>query len=143
MIVSNSASAVGAAISSRSFDPGEAPLFIDNVISGNTGAESAIRISRNRPPVFNLNYIENECDYEVAVDEPPSPDTLEFTSNWWGTTNPDSIASLVYDCVDKPNRPWCIDYSSWCTDPSCSGQVTGVKEQLRPTSWGSLKSLFR
>ncbi len=120
----------------------------NNVLFGNTGGdgESAIRIRQAGPvPALTGNYLCNEAQFEVLVDDTPLPDTLDFTGNWWGTDDPVEIAARVYDCSDDPGLLWCIDFSNWCTDPSCSGQLTSVEEPEGTTqaSWGRIKSLYR
>jgi len=58
---------------------------------------------------------------------------LDFTGNYWGTTNPDSIAALIYDGQDDPNIHCTVRYS-----PFANGPVPTEKK-----SFGSVKSMFR
>jgi hypothetical protein len=132
-----------------SSSPPRAPAqFINNVFFNNTsdGDESAIRIRQGGPtPIFNNNFFADDTTYEVLVTSTPSADTIDFTGNWWGTDDPAEIAAKIYDCNDDPGLLWCIDFSDWCTDPSCDGQVTSVEDppEASPVSWGRIKSLYR
>ncbi len=128
--------------------PRASAQFINNVFFGNTsdGDESAIRIRQSGPtPIFNHNFFADDTTYEVLVTSTPSADTIDFTGNWWGTDDPDEIAAKIYDCNDDPGLLWCIDFSDWCTDASCDGQVTSVEDppEAAPVSWGRIKSLYR
>ena len=140
----------GGAVDVRS--PGSSPLrtlvqFSSNIFFGNTAAgESAIRIHQGGPtPIFNNNFLADDTFFEVRVEDTPSADTIDFTGNWWGTEDPDEIALKIRDCNDDPALLWCIDFSDWCTDPSCDGQVTSVEDppETAPVSWGRIKSLYR
>ncbi len=134
--------------SSSSSPPRASAQFINNVFFGNTsdGDESAIRIRQGGPtPIFNHNFFADDTTYEVLVTSTPSADTIDFTGNWWGTNDPDEIAAKIYDCNDDPALLWCIDFSDWCADASCDGQVTSVEDppEAAPVSWGRIKSLYR
>ncbi len=134
-------------------NPGSSPprasaQFVNNVFFGNTsdGDKSAIRIHQGGPtPIFHNNFFADNTTYEVLVSSTPSADTIDFTGNWWGTDDPDEIALKIRDCNDDPALLWCIDFSDWCTDPSCDGQVTSVEDppEAAPISWGRIKSLYR
>ena len=126
--------------------PEDASVFTDNVFFQNTADEGdAILVRIDAPvPIFNSNYFVNSTTYEVRVADTASPETLDFTGNWWGTDDPDAIAERIYDSADDPSVLWSIDFSDWCTNPSCLGQVTGVEgdHELRK-SWSTIKNLYR
>lgn len=120
--------------------------FLGNVFFGNTcPASGAIVVQDGLAPTFSTNFLVNNSMYEVLLSNAPDPDTLDFTGNWWGTPDPDSIATIIYDCNDDPGIGACVDFSDWCSDPSCSGQVTFVPDDgmTSPLSWGRLKARFR
>ncbi len=122
--------------------------FLDNVFFGNTneGSECAIWVWFSGPAlIFHSNFFADDTTFEVLVHRTLSADTIDFTGNWWGTDDPDEIAAKIYDCNDDPALLWCIDFSDWCADPSCDGQVTSVEDppEAAPVSWGQIKSLYR
>ncbi len=124
------------------------PQFLNNVFFGNTneGSKCAIWVwFSGSTPIFNNNFFADNTTYEVLVSSTPSADTIDFTGNWWGTEDPDEIALKIRDCNDDPALLWCIDFSDWCTDASCDGQVTSVEDppEAAPVSWGRIKSLYR
>jgi len=120
---------------------------VDNVFFGNrgTGDQSAIVLHKGGPlPEFHGNFLVNETAHEVRATSTPWADTLDFTGNWWGTSDPLEIADRIWDCADDSELLWCIDFSGWCDVPDCSGQTTDVPEATQQvTSWGRLKSLYR
>jgi hypothetical protein len=59
---------------------------------------------------------------------------FDMTNNWWGTTEPDSIQSWIFDGNDQPERPYY--FIDWM--PFRSGPV-GTEER----SFGGVKSMFR
>ncbi len=59
--------------------------------------------------------------------------TLDFTDNWWGTADRDSIASLIRDHLDDEDRCYIVDFEPF-------------REEVAPTqviNLGDVKSLFR
>ncbi len=121
--------------------------------SGNTffmnraiGSEAAIRLSDGgTAPVFHDNYFADDTLYEVLVRSSLTRETIDFTGNWWDTVDPLEIGGKVYDCDDDPSLLWCVDYSDWCPEASCGGEVTVVEdpETTSRVNWGRLKSLYR
>ncbi len=143
----NSSSISGSALR-FSYSAGETSLVEvrDNVLFGNACASSgAISVRRTPSLLFEANYLSNDSAYELTIENAQEPDTLNFTGNWWGTDDPGSIASLIWDCNDDPGIQACVDFSDWCTDPSCAGQVTSVPEagEHEPTTWSRIKSIYR
>lgn len=61
----------------------------------------------------------------------------DATMNWWGTTDPDEIATGIRDCEDDPGILCRVLFDPWCETPGCG--VTPVE----PSSWGTIKSMFR
>jgi len=66
---------------------------------------------------------------------PPLVDPLPFDMrhNWWGTTDPDSIAALITDHNDDDRLLYTIEYEPFLNEP-----VAGERRSM-----GQLKSLFR
>ena len=122
-------------------------VFEDNVIFGNTSTTgvAAVVVRRDQAPVFHSNFLVNPTPYEVCVKEASSPDTLDFTGNWWGFTNASSIDARIWDSGDDPEVLVRVDFSDWCVEPECGGSATSVPDgdRCQPTSWGHIKSLFR
>jgi hypothetical protein len=64
---------------------------------------------------------------------PGAPVVLDFTGNFWGTTDNAAIAALIHDSVD--------DAAIHCTVDFAGASATPLGET--PTSWGDLKASFR
>lgn len=62
-----------------------------------------------------------------------SPVVLDLTGNYWGTTDTNSIDSMILDVNDNPSVHCTVLY-----EPFANGQVP-----TETTTWGDLKSLFR
>ena len=62
-----------------------------------------------------------------------SPMTVNLTGNYWGTTDSDAIAALIYDSHDDPAVPYSVVYAPYANGPL----------PAEATSWGNLKALFR
>jgi hypothetical protein len=60
-------------------------------------------------------------------------DILDFTGNYWGTTNADSISANIIDGNDEPEIHAFVDFLPFSDVP-----VSNTKK-----SWGDLKSMFR
>lgn len=122
-------------------------LFEGNVFFGNTSGTgaAAIVVRRDQHPTFHANFFVNPMPYEVRVKETSSPDTLDFTGNWWGFTDSSSIDARIWDAGDDPEVLVQLDFSDWCVEPECGGSATSVPDgdSSRPASWAHIKSLFR
>jgi hypothetical protein len=59
---------------------------------------------------------------------------MDFTNNWWGTSDADSIQAWIYDSSDHTDPPYY--YVQW--SPCLTGAVSA-----QPKGFGSLKSMFR
>ena len=127
--------------------PGQTSVFENNIVFGNTSATgaAAVVVRRDQAPVFHSNYFVNPMPYELRVKEASSPDTLDFTGNWWGFTDASSIDARIWDSGDDPDVLVRVDFSDWCVEPECGGSATSVPDgdARQPTSWGHIKSLFR
>ena len=96
-------------------DSQDNPQIIDNCFRGN---DIAVLINQGSMPLSGNDFIKNtEC---IHVEGPCTPtahqnnfidtgqwawwnatrDSVDATENWWGTTDPDSIAALIYDQED-------------------------------------------
>jgi hypothetical protein len=115
----------------------------DNIIAGNVGTVVGVR--SGALPSLTQNSIDGNAHLIINVHADVQPGTLDMTGTWWGTADPDSIASLIWDCNDDPGIQACVDFSDWCTDPSCAGQVTSVPEagEPEPATWSRIKSIYR
>lgn len=69
--------------------------------------------------------------------EPPTyagdDKVIDLRNNWWGVSDADSIASLIYDGHDSPDLDILVDYL-----PFRDGQVSS-----EAMGWGELKRLYR
>ena len=80
-----------------------------NVLYGG-GESETIRIA-NGAAVFTGNYIHPSQGYTVNVDLHLSPNVdLDFRDNCWGTSDPDSVAALIWDGIDNPSLGITVDY---------------------------------
>ena len=137
--IQNEAGGIGACLRLSSVPEGSVAVFEDNVFFGNVGPDQAIAVNDPRAR-FSGNYLVDACPYQVSAPTCTTPDSLDFTGNWWGSADSASIEALVFDATDDPGR-CVIDFSEWCLDPSCTGTATTVPEQ-QELSWGRLKSLY-
>lgn len=64
---------------------------------------------------------------------PGAPVVLDFTGNFWGTTDVAAIAALIHDGVDDAAIHCAVDFAGASASPL--GET--------PTSWGDLKASFR
>ncbi len=151
LFVGNSAtggSTFGGAVLCRG---GAAPTLTDNVFYGNHAPRgSAIAVTQTLSGGLGLPVAER-CSFmdhpgaEVWIGATTQAETLLFRDCWWRWNDPDSIASMIWDCHDDSDVAACVDFSGWCIDPSCSGQITSVDEGQEgvPSSWGRVKGLYR
>ena len=58
--------------------------------------------------------------------------SIDATHNWWGTDDPLTIASKIYDKFDSGSLFGEVDYAEYYSAPG-----------VEPASWGSIKALFR
>ena len=64
---------------------------------------------------------------------PGAPVVLDFTGNYWGTTDGAAIGALIHDSVDDPDIHCTVDFAG------PSDHTLGET----PTTWGDLKASFR
>lgn len=123
----------------------EGPVFEANIMCGNSDTKGALAFGGASFATFRGNSLGGNSPREVWIRSSAAAGTLDMTGNWWGTSDPDSIEHLIHDCWDDPGLDMCIDFSAWCLDPSCSGQVTSVPDggSTSPVSWGRLKAGFK
>jgi len=123
------------------FHCSELALFEDNVIANNGG--SGFVVGYGAALTISGNSLGGHEHYEMRVQESCSADSIDMSGNWWGTVDPDSVASLIRDCHDDPAITTCVDFDDWCEEPSCQGGAMSlVPEQIRSTSWGRVKALW-
>jgi Secretion system C-terminal sorting domain/Right handed beta helix region len=101
-----------------------------NVLYG--GAEEATIWVANSAAVFNGNYIHPSNGYTVNVDLHLSPEVdLDFRDNYWGSSDPDSIAEWIWDGVDNPSLGITVDYLPLQSQEAWAG--IDVKTPLAPS----------
>lgn len=118
-------------------------VFLGNIVAENSG--TVFCVANGELPSFRENTIDGNGFLVVDVLADAEAGTLDMRGNWWGTADPDSIEALIGDCEDDPEIAACVDYSDWCSDPSCDGQVTSVAEdsqQNSRTTWSRIKSMY-
>ncbi len=85
---------------------------------------------------INNNDISKGIDGTVQVENAFQCNTishLDFTNNYWGTDNPDSIEAWIHDYNDSDKACYTIDYQPF----------RGVSTPTKKRSMGSLKAMFR
>ena len=84
--------------------------------------------------ILNDNHIFTTTGYAIeCMPDFPADWTLDLRNNWWGVSDADSVASLIYDGNDSPDIDILVDYL-----PYRDGQVSNES-----MGWGELKRLFR
>jgi Secretion system C-terminal sorting domain/Right handed beta helix region len=82
--------------------------------SGNTlygGCNSDTILLPNCSARFTGNRIEPSHGYTINVDYHLNPGVeIDFSDNYWGTSNPDSVSAWIWDGVDKPSLGVTVDY---------------------------------
>ena len=95
------------------------PFIVNNTITNNTRGLyfSAYAFDRNAYPVgISSNNIYNNS-YNVYVESSGTQKSIDLTNNWWGTTNPSTIAASIYDNADNPILAK-VDYVPFLTEPN-------------------------
>ncbi len=64
---------------------------------------------------------------------PGAPVVLDFTGNYWGTTDGAAIAALIHDSVDDAAIHCTVDFAG----------ASAIPLDETPTTWGDLKASFR
>lgn len=84
----------------------------------------------------------NNCDldggprgviYIQSVPNCTQVETLDMTGNYWGTTVPDSISSLIWDHADTSSACYIVDFDPYLP----------ISTPTNKSTWGSFKSMFR
>ncbi len=113
----------------------------DNIISLRNSVISGVKSES-----FHISYVGSlnvhDCDLDhgtqgaVRVSDIPNcntPSHLDFTNNYWGTDNPDSIQAWIRDHNDSDQACYIIDYEPY----------RGVSTPVRKKSLGGVKAMFR
>ena len=105
----------------------------DGVVSG--GADATVYLSGNSSAQITRSHILKGTGYAVeTASYPNEPVTrLNLTSNYWGTTSSDSIASWIHDGADDPSIKAVVDFEPILLHPVPVPQ----------SSLGALKARFR
>ncbi|MGD9548944.1 MAG: right-handed parallel beta-helix repeat-containing protein, partial [Candidatus Krumholzibacteriia bacterium] len=104
-----------------------------NVVIENTTTE-AIELSADAPVSITNSHILPASGLGVRCEGFWGDfQTLDFTGNYWGTTDPDSIAAMINDQNDDPALQCIVQF-----EPFADGPVPAEKKSM-----GSFKSMFR
>ncbi|MFH2051192.1 MAG: right-handed parallel beta-helix repeat-containing protein, partial [bacterium] len=105
----------------------------DNVVIENT-TTAAIILSADAPVSITHSHILPASGLGVRCEGYWGDfQTLDFTGNYWGTTDPDSIAAMINDQNDDPALQCIVQF-----EPFADGPVSAEKKSM-----GSFKSMFR
>ncbi len=85
----------------------------NNTFTGNQG--NAIVINNGAPTLTNNNLERNKGQYDL---ENNSTQNINAQSNWWGTTNANTIASRIYDFSDGNPTLGQVNFSSALSNPN-------------------------
>jgi parallel beta-helix repeat protein len=103
-----------------------APVISGNVItSNNNGVETYGANTTNPNPVITGNQLYNNNTYNVFIaghSATAYTKVIDATGNWWGTTNPTTIATKIRDLSDDwdfPNWPT-VDFRGFLDGPGGS-----------------------
>jgi hypothetical protein len=104
----------------------------DSIFRG--GGIATVRIA-NGHVAMHHNHIMKNGGYSVQVMDYQSPPSrmLDFTDNYWGTAESDSISSWIWDGNDNPNIHAIVDYEPFSPIPLPSEKK----------SMGDIKRMFR
>ena len=104
-----------------------------NVVVEGTSAE-ALNISSNSSVLVNNSHILPSTGLGVLASAYFGDQyNLDFSGNYWGTTDADSIAALIIDSEDDPSVHCTVQF-----EPFANGPLPTEKQSL-----GSIKSMFR
>ncbi|MCK4410593.1 MAG: right-handed parallel beta-helix repeat-containing protein [Candidatus Eisenbacteria sp.] len=110
--------------------------FEHNIVRGN-----AVGVALSDYPLgeMHFNDIYDNTEFAVRLYGYGESDGRGFdaTENWWGTTDPDEIADMIWDCHDDPTIPVCVVYDPWCSAPGCE------PVPVEAASWGAIKAMYR
>ena len=95
-----------------------------------------VTTEQSQPTVNNCDLLPGPGMLAVALGLTGAdlPDFIwDFTGNWWGTADPDSIAMLIRDSNDFAQIDETVDFSGWRTRsvPTKSKSVGGLKGRYR------------
>ncbi len=114
---------------------GESVVVVENsIISGDifptfflyTGAQ--VTVTGSHILRTNSNFV--ECQYYTGT-----PINLDFTNNFWGTTDLDTISTYIWDHNDNPDLSVTVEFEPISDVPL---PVEGIEK-----SFGGLKAMFR
>ncbi len=108
-------------------------LTCTSVVVEGTSSE-AFNISSNSSVLVNNSHILPSSGLGVMASAYFGDQfNLDFSGNYWGTTDADSIATMIHDSQDDPSIHCTVQF-----EPFASGPVSTEKKSL-----GSLKAMFR
>jgi hypothetical protein len=106
-------------------------------LTGNTIRRNGVGMRTNSSQGFiQGNNIYDNDEYNVALYSSDAG-VMDFTMNWWGTTDPDLISEGIHDCWDDPSVGVCAEFDPFCMQEGCAPTAT------RERSWGSIKAMYR
>jgi hypothetical protein len=105
----------------------------DSILTG--GSDSVIRLRNPRSATVHNTHIFPTGPVAIRTSQHESLGLVEhdFTGNYWGTTDPDEVASWILDQTDDPSNYSIVNYL-----PIAGGPVP-----TEQSTFGSFKALFR
>ncbi|MBI2304970.1 MAG: carboxypeptidase regulatory-like domain-containing protein [Chloroflexi bacterium] len=111
---------------------GDGDFSCNTVVSNTAGTWGGVTID-GRPTNFVGNSIYGNTAYQLYNLNPRSPSILNAINNYWGTTDPNSIARLIYDSQDDATKDT-VNYGSPlampapCAPPSPPAGLVAVSQ---------------
>lgn len=84
---------------------------------------------------YHENNIYPRGQYSVRKSD-PIHDTLDLTRNYWGTTDLDAIAEMIWDGNDDPDEPI-------LEDPALAAITDWADVPIEHTTWSDVKARSR
>ncbi len=108
-------------------------VAVGSVFQG--GSDSVFFFRNSGQAVVHDSHLFRNGTYTINCSQPAELGLVvhDFTQNYWGTTDPETIASWINDQNDDPNNFSIVQYL-----PTADGPVA-----VENKSWGNVKALFR
>jgi hypothetical protein len=110
----------------------EPVTIVDNIFESN--GEVVRLTSYGLGEIRNNHFISTGDGYAVYCSYHPSfQQDIDLSGNWWGTTDPNVVDELIYDCHDDQNSYHCVIYEP----------MAGQPVEVEAKSWSAVKELFK